>query len=51
MILKTVSLACEKKINYGRKSGDYVFCTVEGNYSNYAHLNPLACFMKEEGLH
>ncbi|WP_082089267.1 ACT domain-containing protein [Methanosarcina horonobensis] len=39
-----------EKINYGRKSGDYVFCTVDGNYSDYEHLNPLTCFMKEEGL-
>jgi len=31
------------------KSGEYVFCSVEGSYP-YAHLNPLACFMESEGL-
>lgn len=32
------------------RSGDYVFCTVDGNYSDYAHLSPLACFVEREGL-
>jgi hypothetical protein len=32
------------------KGGEYVFCTVDGNYSDYAHLNPLAFFMEPEGL-
>ncbi len=32
------------------KSGEYVFCAVEGNYSDYAHLNPLGCFVEAEGL-
>jgi len=33
-----------------RKSGDYIFCTVDGNYSDYTYLSPRTCFMKEEGL-
>jgi hypothetical protein len=32
------------------KSGEYVFCTVDGDYSQYAHLSPLAFFMESEGL-
>ncbi|MBN2489109.1 MAG: ACT domain-containing protein [Methanosarcinaceae archaeon] len=32
------------------QSGDYVFCTVDGEYSDYAHLSPLACFLEAEGL-
>ena len=32
------------------QSGDYVFCTVDGDYSDYAHLSPLACFLEAEGL-
>ena len=32
------------------KSGEYVFCTVDGEYSHYAHLRPLAFFMESEGL-
>lgn len=32
------------------QSGDYVFCTVDGVYSDYAHLSPLACFVEAEGL-
>ena len=32
------------------KSGEYVFCSVDGNYSDYAHLNPLAFFVESEGL-
>ena len=32
------------------KSGEYVFCTVAGNYSDYAGLNPLASFVEAEGL-
>ena len=30
--------------------GEYVFCTVEGIFTDYAHLNPLAFFMESEGL-
>ena len=30
--------------------GEYVFCTVEGNYTDYVHLNPLGCFVESEGL-
>lgn len=32
------------------KSGEYVFCTVDGNYSDFAELNPLASFVESEGL-
>ncbi|MCP4340394.1 MAG: ACT domain-containing protein [Desulfobulbaceae bacterium] len=32
------------------QSGEYVFCTVEGDYSHYAHLSPLAFFVESEGL-
>ena len=32
------------------KNGEYVFCTVVGNYADYAHLNPLASFVESEGL-
>lgn len=30
--------------------GEYVFCTVGGNYADYIHLNPLASFVESEGL-
>ncbi len=32
------------------QSGEYVFCTVDGDYSDYAHLNPLAFFVEPEGF-
>ncbi|MGI9318917.1 MAG: ACT domain-containing protein [bacterium] len=32
------------------KSEDYVFCTVDGSYSDYMHLSPLAFFKESEGL-
>jgi len=32
------------------QNGDYAFCTVDGKYSDYTHLSPLACFLEEEGL-
>lgn len=32
------------------KNGEYVFCTVDGHYSDYTHLNPLASFVESEGL-
>lgn len=32
------------------QSGEYVFCTVEGNCCDYLELNPLASFMEAEGL-
>lgn len=32
------------------KSGEYVFCTVDGNCLDYAHLKPLASFRESEGL-
>lgn len=30
--------------------GEYVFCSVKGNFSEYEHLNPLASFVESEGL-
>lgn len=30
--------------------GEYVFCSVDGNCTDYAHLDPLAFFMESEGL-
>jgi len=32
------------------QSGEYVFCSVNGGYTDYAHLNPLATFIEAEGL-
>lgn len=32
------------------QSGEYVFCTVDGTYSDHAHLSPLATFKESEGL-
>jgi len=32
------------------QSGEYVFCSVDGDYTDYAYLNPLATFMESEGL-
>jgi hypothetical protein len=32
------------------QSGEYVFCTVDGDYADYAYLNPLGIFMESEGL-
>jgi len=32
------------------RDGEYAFCTVNGKYSDYAHLSPLATFMESEGL-
>ena len=32
------------------QSGEYVFCSVNGSYSEYAHLRPLASFAESEGL-
>jgi hypothetical protein len=32
------------------QSGEYVFCTVDGNFSKYEHLAPLAYFVESEGL-
>jgi hypothetical protein len=29
---------------------EYVFCTVQGSYGDYAELSPLASFQEEEGL-
>ncbi|MFW2368154.1 MAG: ACT domain-containing protein [Desulforhopalus sp.] len=32
------------------QQGEYVFCTVDGNSSDYVDLNPLAFFVESEGL-
>lgn len=32
------------------QNGEYVFCSVDGNYSDYSHLSPLASFIESEGL-
>jgi len=32
------------------QNGDYVFFTVDGDFSDYVHLNPLAFFVEAEGL-
>ena len=32
------------------QTGEYVFCTVNGEFSDYAQLNPLATFIESEGL-
>jgi uncharacterized protein len=39
-----------KSISPELKSGEYVFCTVDGKFSDYSHLNPLASFKESEGL-
>ena len=41
-LLKTMSPALQ--------SGEFVFSTVSGELSEYAHLNPLASFIETEGL-
>lgn len=30
--------------------GDYIFCSVQGEYSEFDHLNPLASYRETEGL-
>ena len=32
------------------KEGEYVFCTVDGNYADYAQLDPIGTFIESEGL-
>ena len=32
------------------QDGEYVFCSVDGNYSDYSHMNPLSSFKESEGL-
>ena len=32
------------------QAGEYVFCTVKGDLSDYVHLNPIASFIESEGL-
>lgn len=32
------------------QNGEYAFCTVVGNYSEYAYLEPLCSFRESEGL-
>lgn len=31
-------------------AGEFIFCTVQGEYEQYAQLNPLATFRESEGL-
>ena len=31
-------------------AGEYVFCTLTGEYGDYAHLKPVTAFREEEGL-
>ena len=30
--------------------GEYVFCSLEGDYGDYLHLNPITAFRETEGL-
>ncbi len=30
--------------------GEYVFCSIDGHFSDYVHLHPLAFFVEPEGL-
>jgi hypothetical protein len=32
------------------KQGEYIFCCLAGSLADYAHLNPLASYVEEEGL-
>ena len=32
------------------QSGEYMFCSVGGKFSDYEYLHPQACFMEPEGL-
>lgn len=32
------------------QDGEYVFCTVVGNISDYSYLNPISFFVEKEGL-
>jgi hypothetical protein len=32
------------------QAGEYVFCTVKGDLSDYVRLNPIASFIESEGL-
>ena len=31
-------------------TGEYVFCTLTGEYGDFAHLNPVTAFREQEGL-
>ena len=39
-----------KSMSPAIQSGEFVFCTVDGNISDYYQLNPLATFIEAEGL-
>jgi hypothetical protein len=41
-LLKSMTPECQQ--------GEYVFCSVKNKFSDYEHLQPLACFMEPEGL-
>ncbi|PMG78499.1 transporter [Shewanella sp. 10N.286.51.B7] len=32
------------------QAGEFVFCSVNGQIADYAHLEPLCCFKEQEGL-
>jgi hypothetical protein len=39
-----------KSISPELQSGEYAFCSFDGDYSDYSHLNPIATFKESEGL-
>ena len=39
-----------RSMNPEIQPGEYIFCTVDGSFSDYQHLDPLASFMESEGL-
>lgn len=39
-----------QKMSPEMQDGEFVFCTVDNSFSNYAHLHPLSCFAEPEGL-
>ena len=39
-----------KSMSPAVQDGEYVFCSVQGNASDYLHLEPLATFRESEGL-
>lgn len=39
-----------KSMSPKMQDGEFVFCTVDGTYSDYEHLGPLASFREPEGL-
>ena len=39
-----------RSMNPEIQSGEYIFCTVDGSFSDYQHVDPLAAFREPEGL-